>query len=604
MHEMEAIEPEIFQIGNPNIVDEEEARKKLTREEMLERSRELRRLRMKESQQSAKSHRQNKIKSKKFHRILKKEKIRQQIKEFEQLQKTDPEAALRKIEQLDRNRVEERANLRHRNTGTWAKNLQVRAKYDKDVRKELADQIAISRELTAKQPLDESDDEENGGTANPEDDPDHDPFNPWLKSSKNENGGGEIDDFVSGYRQYWVERNVNEENVKNYRSGDVDVHAEEAGDQDNDSSAEKLQKVKKNPLVAKPSKRTNVNAGWIEEDLGTTDDLGTSPKEPAKKRKKSKVADNLDDLFDDAEDELKEKFSQKAKTMQSELNKNGKQNKKSKTAKIKKPEEHMDLSFKRKNKRPIIDEALDEERHTKSSKIEEQIKKAQASASSANAEADTENINPDKFPTVKPKHLKTALPDTIYTNDDDGFFENDDDDYENSEEKRLTIAEAFEDDDIVADFEREKEDEAKKNGPQEIDLSLPGWGSWGGSGIDPSKQMTKRRLILKFPAQEKRKPENQGNVVIVENADEKMKKHRVSNLPFPFTSVADYEQSIRAPIGSDFVPATAHRLLTKPAVTTRLGTVIKPMNENMLVKKPNRPTTKTGKKISKFSKSK
>lgn len=56
------------------------------------------------------------------------------MKEFELLQKTDPEAALKKLEELERSRAEERATLRHRSTGKWAKNLAVRAKYDKEVR--------------------------------------------------------------------------------------------------------------------------------------------------------------------------------------------------------------------------------------------------------------------------------------------------------------------------------------------------------------------------------------------------------------------------------------------------------------------------------------
>jgi U3 small nucleolar RNA-associated protein 14 len=83
----------------------------------------------------AKAHRQNKIKSKKFHRIQRKEKIKQCLKEFEELQKTNPEAALEKLDQLDKARAEERMTLRHKSTGQWAKNKQVRAKYDKEVNK-------------------------------------------------------------------------------------------------------------------------------------------------------------------------------------------------------------------------------------------------------------------------------------------------------------------------------------------------------------------------------------------------------------------------------------------------------------------------------------
>lgn len=86
-----------------------------------------------QSYKEAKAHRQNKIKSKQFHRIQRKAKIKQQLKEFEQLRKSDPQAALLKLEELEKTRAEERMSLRHKSTGQWAKNKQVRAKYDKDV---------------------------------------------------------------------------------------------------------------------------------------------------------------------------------------------------------------------------------------------------------------------------------------------------------------------------------------------------------------------------------------------------------------------------------------------------------------------------------------
>lgn len=594
-------QPEIFHIKKTDEEEEEEIRQKLTRAEMVERSRELRRLRIKESHQSAKAHRQNKIKSKKYHRILKKERLKQQIKEFELLQKTDPEAALRKIEQLDKSRIEERANQRHRNTGTWAKNLQVRAKYDKDVRKELADQIAISRELTAKNPIEESDDDDEGNTYNPEDDPDYDPFNPWLKSTKHEKTNEE-DEILGGYRKYWAERNANEVKLQQHYAGSsVKTEPVASGltkPQPANGNDEKIQKHKSAKLKRKPSK---LNKGWIEEDLD-------SPTEPlvhkvTKKSKKLKVVDDLDDLFDDAEDKLKLKFAMKSEGILADLQQpdDNSETKKASNGRL----TEMDLSFKKQNKRPKIDEALITENGGEEDATANMIKNAKRNVdptkNMSNASS-TENINPDDFAKVQPKHLQTALPTTIYTNDDDGFYEHNDADYENEDVKRLTLAEAFEDDDIVAQFERDKEEEVKKNGPQTIDLSLPGWGSWGGSGISQSKQKNKRRMILKFPATEQRKPENKGNVIIIENADEKLKKHRVAELPFPFTCIADYEQSIRLPLGQDFVPATAHKVLVRPAVTTRKGAIIKPMTENMLIKPARQPYTRTGKKIAELEK--
>lgn len=107
-------------------------------------------------------------------------------------------------------------------------------------------------------------------------------------------------------------------------------------------------------------------------------------------------------------------------------------------------------------------------------------------------------------------------------------------------------------------------------------------------------------LFVGFPAPEKRRVDNQGNLVMIENKDERLQKHLVANLPFPFTSVDEYEKSIRCPIGSDFVPATANRVLTKPAVTTKSGTIIDPMNENMLINKQIKRRTKTDRRIAKI----
>lgn len=46
--------------------------------------------------------RQNKIKSKKFRKIARKEKNKEKLKELEQLAETDPQAAAEEMERLDR----------------------------------------------------------------------------------------------------------------------------------------------------------------------------------------------------------------------------------------------------------------------------------------------------------------------------------------------------------------------------------------------------------------------------------------------------------------------------------------------------------------------
>ena len=55
------------------------------------------------------------------------------MKEFETLKEKDPEAALEKLQELEKRRVEERMTLKHKGAGKWAKMQAIRAKYDDTV---------------------------------------------------------------------------------------------------------------------------------------------------------------------------------------------------------------------------------------------------------------------------------------------------------------------------------------------------------------------------------------------------------------------------------------------------------------------------------------
>ena len=56
----------------------------------------------------------------------------------------------------------------------------------------------------------------------------------------------------------------------------------------------------------------------------------------------------------------------------------------------------------------------------------------------------------------------------------------------------MTIAQAFADDDVIEEFRRDKGADIDKNKPKDLDLTLPGWGEWGGAGIEISKRKKKR----------------------------------------------------------------------------------------------------------------
>lgn len=79
-----------------------------------ERLSQLQRMRAIVGIQEAKNRYMKKIKSKGYHRILKREKRKQLLKEFDDLVARDPSAAHEKLAEMDLQRVMERGSLKHR----------------------------------------------------------------------------------------------------------------------------------------------------------------------------------------------------------------------------------------------------------------------------------------------------------------------------------------------------------------------------------------------------------------------------------------------------------------------------------------------------------
>ena len=186
------------------------------------------------------------------------------------------------------------------------------------------------------------------------------------------------------------------------------------------------------------------------------------------------------------------------------------------------------------------------------------------------------NVNPNDFMNMKSSTIGSDLPEIV------GY--NDLEEEEEEDSQKNIIAEAFADDNVVDEFKSEKKRTADSRKAQDIDMTLPGWGEWGGGGAAPSKRKRKR-FTIRAPPAEKRRDENTGHLILNTDKDTKLRQHQVSNVPFPFTAVSDFEASIRAPIGSTFIPRTAHLKMIKPRVKTKAGHVIQPMDRDQLVKR-------------------
>lgn len=163
---------------------------------------------------------------------------------------------------------------------------------------------------------------------------------------------------------------------------------------------------------------------------------------------------------------------------------------------------------------------------------------------------------------------------------------------------------AFGGEDVVQDFEAEKEAIMSEDDEKMIDSTMPGWGSWAGEGIskraqrrNKGKVMTKKEGIKrkdrkdakldKVIVNEKRirkvRAEHRlphmflpGVILTADLIIEQNEKYLASQLPHPFESRQQYERSLRLPVGPEWVTKESFQQATKPRVIVKQG-IIAPM---------------------------
>ncbi|KFA61503.1 hypothetical protein S40285_04548 [Stachybotrys chlorohalonatus IBT 40285] len=145
------------------------------------------------------------------------------------------------------------------------------------------------------------------------------------------------------------------------------------------------------------------------------------------------------------------------------------------------------------------------------------------------------------------------------------------------------VSRAFASEDVVADFQREKEEVAEAEGDKVIDNTLPGWGSWVGDGVSSrEKKRHQGRFLTTVEGVKKNKRQDAklDKVIINEKRIKKNSRYLASQLPHEFETKEQYERSLRLPVGREwmtketFQESTKPRLLVKPGIITAMS---KPM---------------------------
>lgn len=119
----------------------------------------------------------------------------------------------------------------------------------------------------------------------------------------------------------------------------------------------------------------------------------------------------------------------------------------------------------------------------------------------------------------------------------------------------------------------------QEDAPREIDTTLPGWGAWGGQGARkaPSKPYLIKKVAGVDPTT--RADYGKAHVIISEKRDKKAAKYTVRDLPFPYTSRAQFERSLDAPIGIEWNTRVGFQRATLPRVVTKPGQIIAPLEK-------------------------
>ncbi|ENY64510.1 U3 small nucleolar RNA-associated protein, putative, partial [Entamoeba histolytica HM-1:IMSS-A] len=124
--------------------------KKMSIEEQKERIQELAKLRGLMFYEEIKARRQNKIKSKKYHRILKHEKDKEKKKQIELMIEEDPELAVEFERKKEFQRLQERITQRHKNSN-WARQMKQKGLMKiNEVRQAINEKDKIGKELAEK----------------------------------------------------------------------------------------------------------------------------------------------------------------------------------------------------------------------------------------------------------------------------------------------------------------------------------------------------------------------------------------------------------------------------------------------------------------------
>ncbi|KZT08788.1 Utp14-domain-containing protein [Laetiporus sulphureus 93-53] len=602
----------------------------LTVEEVKARRAELAKMRELMFRADAKAKRIAKIKSKTYRRLKKKDRARMAEKLGENEQDDDDEEVRleREIE-----RARERATLKHKNTGKWAKAMKARGELDEDQRRDIAEMLERGERLRKKIRGDPGSDEENDDEESSEDEDDEGAVERIKANAFEELAGLQGDEVALAEGSEKKGKSIFEMKfMKNAIARDqrkvdemVDDFVREMGgpmDVDEDGGEGGVDAVEEQPYNTAMSRvggrttyRPGLSAAGITKSfssldsetssvtLKSTDLLGSvQPESPVAGSPvaRSPISEcPSPSVFKEpvnpwlARAEGSSELVQKRHEI--EIGKNSASAEKSKN-KLRKSDKKRVEEKEKEKADATVDISVDDVLILGESSTVIGIPKKQEAAKNQKVakKQDTASSSSASKPSIASASKPSSPSETNNGDDEDDSDANSE--VEEQErllsvkgkgkakgvkafEQRDLVALAFAGDNVVQDFAEEKRRETQEDAPFEVDTTLPGWGSWGGKGT--KKAAPKPYLIKKVSGVDPKTRADYGktHVIISEKRDKKAAKYLVKDLPFPYTSKAQFERSLETPIGTEWNTRLGFQRATLPRVVKKPGIIISPLEK-------------------------
>lgn len=156
----------------------------------------------------------------------------------------------------------------------------------------------------------------------------------------------------------------------------------------------------------------------------------------------------------------------------------------------------------------------------------------------------------------------------------------------NEANQEFLVTRAFAKDEIDEDFLALKEQQTESvMRPADHNASLPGWGEWGGESERLNKQHKERaaqrdlaRKIEKSTLMKSRADAHLDNVIINHDVDILPDKYSLHMVPRPFSNSTEFLRSMRHPTGPEWNTPLTFKEGTQPRITTKQGVGINPLD--------------------------